>query len=399
MTLRHSRRFYVTAGLLIFIGIVSIVRVFIAIGKADTIWIDFPGQYQLCAYVVKGVDPYPYIGSNNIPEQVREIGSIPATWNAVPWGLLLGNVFYAGFLNIKHAKIFYIVMNVLLFLLLTISISKKARKIYRSKEFECLAVILVFSPDFLLSIGSANAGGMICIMLLLAWIFCDDRPILAGILLGLAMVKPQDALIICFAFLLGKRFMPLVVAAVVDLAAWLCVSLMTSRGMIELLKEFMMKGAGSVNRYSGILTLFFSNRTIALIASMTVGIVFVLLMDYIYSRRTTRDNEHFRLCFSYVASVFWSYAYWCDNYVLLFPAIVCLYIMIKSIRFKDYILWLAACLYCNYGIYVKSGTIWIRIIGHTITNTDRHLINTIYAIGLIIISFFISLHFSRAKTE
>ena len=394
MAKRFSIRFYITAVLIILLGVISLIYLYIG-----SEWVDFPGQHQLCAYVLRGIDPYPYIGGTHIPEQARDVGIIPSGWGAVPWGLLLGNIFYFGFMDIKNAEMAFLIVNILILSAVVFFIRKKAAKIYSNREFIYLSMLLAAaSPDYFIPL-FGNAGGIICCMLILVWILCDERPVLAGILLGFAMVKPQVALIICLGFMLQKRFMPVTIAAVIDIAAWLCVSIMTKTNMLMLLKEFLMSGTGGSYRYSGIMTPFISNNTAALIASMLIGIIFVLLMQYLFSNNLNEEYHSFSLIFAYIASNFWCYRFNSDNYVLLVPSLICLYIATSSKKLYEYILWFCAVFYCNYGLYVKSSAIWGRISGFKFSDTDKHLVMTIYALGLMLVSVIIYTHLRKLQKE
>ena len=55
---------------------VSISYIFVFIRVWD--WTDFPGQWRICAYVMKGINHYPYIGIEDIPDAVTSIGMIPS---------------------------------------------------------------------------------------------------------------------------------------------------------------------------------------------------------------------------------------------------------------------------------------------------------------------------------
>ena len=71
--------------------------------KTPHIYQDFLGQWKLCAYALRGIDPYPLIGVET--PAVKELGIIPAYWGTTPYGLLLGNLFYAGFLAMATATL------------------------------------------------------------------------------------------------------------------------------------------------------------------------------------------------------------------------------------------------------------------------------------------------------
>lgn len=359
-------------------------------------WTDFPGQWRICAYVLKGVDHYPYIGVEEIPDAVKSVGVIPARWGAVPWGTVLGNVFYFGFLNVRDAGACYIALCVVSLTVTAIYVYRKANEM-GGRKFAYLSLLLsACAPYFIISMMGGNAGCIICCMLILVWIFCDKRPVIAGILLGLAMTKPQNALIICFALLLSKKFVPVIVAAVIDISAWLAASVLTGTGMIELLREFAATGAGGSGRFSGIFTVFVQSGQLALILSMAAGIAFVFVMSCIFRRRSVSDPHSLSLCFSYVASTFWCYAFDNDNYVLLLPAIVCVYIMMNEKKAGRRIMWFVMSLYCNYGVFLKGKIARRMLQRFTGYSLDRMLGTTLYETGLIAVAIMILLALCRS---
>lgn len=382
----ERNRIFILAAVIAVLGAIPIFRMYM---KSFS-WIDFPGQRMICTYVLRGVNPYNYIGVGieNIPEAVRDIGTIPERWNAVPWGTVLGNVFYFGFLSHENAALCY-------FAVCFISLATTAAYVYRKaaeisgKKFALLCLLLaVFAPNFFASVHGGNAGGIICCLLILVWTFGRKHSVISGILLGLAMVKPQNAMIICFALLLRKNFAALIIAAVIDISAWFAASVMTETSMAELLAGFL-SFTGEGGRFLGIFTVFTDNTRLALVSSMAAGIIFVFTMDYRFCFRDSYNLHDMSLCFSYIASTFWCYAYNNDNYILLLPAIVCLYIMIREKNTAMRILWFALCLYCNYGYFVKNRIV-VEFLQHiTGQNIDSILMMTIYETGLIIIALMI----------
>lgn len=75
---------------------------------AQTPPFDFHGQWALCAYTLRGIDPYPIIGLTT--PTLEDIGIIPAAWSTTPWGLILGNFFYPGFMTLDFGGLFHIVI-------------------------------------------------------------------------------------------------------------------------------------------------------------------------------------------------------------------------------------------------------------------------------------------------
>ena len=336
---------------------------------------DFLGQWKLCAYVLHGVNPYPLIGAE-IPK-IKELGIIPADWGTTPYGLLLGNLFYAGFLamstaafipstpmtigkdltayratnaTFESAEIYFIVINVILLLATAIIVFQTFKNL--SLKFALPACLLaIFSAVQLIPlVNTGNASSIICCLLILISFLQEDHPKLSGILLAFAMVKPQLALIFCLTLLLMRRFKILFIAAAIDIAAWLIVSLMVNTSPITLLTEFVAAGAGGDKSYAGIFTLFTaSNHNLAMELSMLAGIIYVYICHKFLSDCKISAFKFFPAC---IAATFWCYSFYNDFYILVLPVIVCVYVMIES---KEIAIPFGAALFMTFGIFL-----WIK---------------------------------------
>ena len=120
---------------------------------------------------------------------------------------------------------------------------------------------------------------------------CDEHEYLSGILLAFAMIKPQDTVIVCLVFLMMKKFKPLIVAAVIDVSAWFAVSVLTRKGMLELLRLFLFSPHRNESAsFSGIFTLAFEPMT-AIAASMLFGIIFVPSLYALFQRMRERISR------------------------------------------------------------------------------------------------------------
>ena len=262
----------------------------------------------------------------------------------------------------------------------------KARKL--SGNLGTWALILsLLSADFMLSLYICNAGGMITAFILIAWLICDEHEYLSGVLLGFAMVKPQVAAIVCLVFLMMRKFKPLIVAAAIDLSAWVAVSVMTHKGMLELLRLFLFspnRGENSFVIFRGIFTCLFEPMT-AIAASMLFGILFVYCLH-----RFLPDNmpEMFKIYPAFVAITFWCYSTVNDSYVLIVPALVCVYLMLIT----DKVVWFLSAIYCSYGTIIRS-------VIKRVMSAERNLQITVYEVGLIILSVIICLELRRIYSE
>ena len=286
---------------------------------AQALFFDFHGQWALCAYTLYGVDPYAITGLAS--PTIEELGIIPAAWSTTPWGLILGNFFYPGFFSLEHAIVYFLIMN---FFFLMITTHFLTKHFYFTRK-----ALPAFFASFLISVHFGNAGAVICCMLILSCLFAEEKPILSGVLLSLAMVKPQIALPICFALLLKKNFKILTVAALIDLAAWGIASLLTNQTPLTLLTEFFSIDTGGGVAFAGLFTLAFpDNLSLAMGLSMLAGVIFIWL--------TFKDEKYFWACPACLATTFFAYSFHNEFFILILPALFC----IKLARTKN--LWLAA---------------------------------------------------------
>ena len=342
--------------MLIMLVTLNILACAISLFETPHIYQDLLGQWKLCAYALRGIDPYPLIGAE-VPF-VKELGIIPANWGTTPYGLLLGNLFYAGFLAMstaelipstpfstskdlaayrvdnvafEPAEIYFIALNVIL-LLATAVIIFQTFKNFSRKSAWTSAFLAIFSSLLMTPlINTGNAGGIICCLLILICLLQEDYPKLSGILLAFAMVKPQLALIFCVTLLLMRRFKIILIAAAIDITAWLIVSFMLQTSPITLLTEFLATGAGGSNNYAGIFTLFTaSDYRLAMLLSMFAGIVYVFIGHKFLSDCKIGAFKFFPAC---IASTFWCYSFYNDFYILILPIAVCVYLMIESNEF------------------------------------------------------------------
>ncbi|MBD3879581.1 MAG: DUF2029 domain-containing protein [Quinella sp. 1Q5] len=324
---------------------------------------DFHGQWALCAYTLHGIDPYAITGLAS--PTIKELGIIPAAWSTTPWGLILGNFFYPGFLSLEHAIIYFLIMNFFFLMIMAHFLTKHF--------YFTLKALPAFLASFLISTHFGNAGAVICCMLILSCLLAEEKPILSGVLLSLAMIKPQVALPICFALLLRKNLKALIVAAVIDLSAWGIAALLTNQTPLTLLTEFLSVDTGGGTAFAGLFTLAFQeNLSLAMGLSMLAGVVFVWL--------TFKDEKYFWACPACLATTFFAYSFHNEFFILVLPALLC----IKLARTKS--LWLAAFVFMAIAPYVLF---LLMKAFFPDSLTVFWLSRTIFAIVLIVIGFLI----------
>ena len=359
-------------------------------------WCDFITQREVCEYTLKGYDIY----------SLRGEGNIYMGFHAVPWGCVLGNIFYPGFLPLEEAKIYFLILNALALAAGSYILYKKIKPV--SGELGFFALLLsVLSVDFLFAVYMGNGGGVVCVFMFFAWTLCDTSPYISGILTGLAMIKPQAAAIICILMLIMRKIKPLIVGALIDIAGWLTVSIMTKKGMFELLYEFLFSSdslAAGGGARGDIFMLFFSNQLVSIAFSMLLGILFVSII-YVYLQTRGGVPEYFKIYPAMLAANFWCYGNITEGYLLILPAVICLLIMMNQHSKTKRIVWFSFSVWTAYGPVVRSVLrrvlhICYRTLEHN-SDLSKQLPRTIFEIGLIVIGIMICFelrHIYRKET-
>lgn len=359
------------------------------------LWTDFPAQWRICVYTLRGMNIYSFRGTS---DYLPEIGRVGAGFHATPWGLVLANLFYCGFLSMEAAKVYFVIINITGIVLASYLLFVKSLSL--SREFSTIAFIIsLTSINFFIATHEGNAGGIICVFLVIAWLICEEHPFLSGILISFAMVKPQDALIVCLAMLIMKNFIPVITAALIDTAAWFTASVLLKENMFELLREFLfapnsVDTVSAVRPFAGIFSLVSDNFLIAVTASMIFGIIFVCVMY-----RSLPDDMPviFKMYPAFMAVTFWCYSWTLDSYVLIIPVSVCLWLMIKSVSSSDFIFWMLCSLYCANGSILRSIAyrIFMKIFTGITYWRAYDISRTIYETGIIIIGIILCFELRR----
>ena len=314
--------------------------------------IDFHGQWAICAHVLRGADPYQAIGVE--PPLFDDIGAIPGDWGTSPWGCVLGNIFYPGWLPFESAVQYFFVINFVMLILTVACFVVQLKDSMPRVMLVLFALMILTSPNFWHAPHQGNCGGMICCLLLIACLIYEKHSILAGVALSFAMVKPQTTLLICLAFLLMKQYKPLIVAAAIDLTAWVTTSILIGQTPLTVLLEFLTGNIGGGAR-RGILSLWaedLPNPLLVMPLSMLLGIILVVLLQRLIDQRS--DNLLIRLGVfvpAFAATNIWCYAWENERFTLTLPIVLGLWLITESKNIFEPVLliFLAAC--CDF--YIK----------------------------------------------
>jgi len=281
---------------------------------------DFYGQWLICKYFLKGINPYIQISPDTL--ELYGLEPIPSGWGTSPWGCLLGQLFYAGWLPFAAAKIWFISLYVIVYLLVCVCLIY----LYPFKKKYFITLFAVGLVSWLFPILHGNIGGTICLLLIMALEIKYHHNILAGLLLAFSLIKPQTSLLFCLYFLFQRNFKVLFVAAFIDILAWYVVATHLNSGMLEILRQMFESNVGCGNQYNGIMTFLapaLADFSSTMYLSMVVGIVYSIILYIFICRNYGRNGFVAYLPFC-VATSFWCYSWGNELTVLLPVAAFCL---------------------------------------------------------------------------
>ena len=261
---------------------------------------------------------------------------------AVPWSLILGQSFYAGFMSVRHAEILIAVLHYVVYALSVLLLCSHLKKYLADPVITALCLLPAAHFSYAYSMYFGNEGAIICLLMIDVIFIIRKHPYISGVLISLCMCKPQIAGIICLVFLLRGHVKPLVIGAVICLGAWFAASVITQTTMLQLLQGCMNAGMYDEN-YVGpfqLLALAGVNKNIALGLSMFTGIIYTVLV-YAYLRKNVQSAEIMHLA-AYVpacaASTVWMFKNGGDYLILIYPAafglLMCL---LEKVSRKDFV--------------------------------------------------------------
>ncbi len=334
-------------------------------------WWDFKGQWAINVYLLHGVDPYLRYTAEEIKSLNLPI--IPEGWGTSPWGMVLGQVFYAGWLPLATAKIYFLLLHIVAYLGVVLYCVKKFPK----QKIHILLLVLSALCWYIRPINSGNAGALLALLLLFSIICYKKHVIVAALCLALAMIKPQLALLFCIFFLIKKQFLLLTIAATVDVIAWGITCVVLNVDPLTILKEFLGCNIGEPGSYYGIATLFV-DKNLVMPISMSVGVVFSLIGYYIHKS----DDELLQIIPFSVATSFWAYS-WGNEMLILIPFAIWFYE--RFVRTTWHVKWF----YLSSFLYLVMGRLIITAVKHAlipiVENKALALAITLYMVGLIVL--------------
>lgn len=362
-------------------------------------WIDFNGQWSLCAYTLRGVNPFTIIGERT--PLIPEIGTVTIGFGTTPWGLILGQLFYPGFLSESIARLYFAALYIVVAIAMTMLIYRQyGAQLKANKATGCLLCLLSLSYWF--SFDQGNAGGLFCAAALISVLLADKNFVVSGVCIAFAMIKPQVALLVCIAMLIYGKLKPLIVGAVIDVIAWIVAAIVTHTSVFDLLSAVFNSGIGGPeqDQYVGIFTVLIDSFPEAftvngcMYMSMLFGLILTVVMTLCIKRLTS--EVMFVMAPAFAITSFWSYSWNNDKFILFVPVLAFLLLYAKEKSNIKY-LWIIIAFAFAFEKYVLNVLKRLFIVFPINADYDWHYARSLYAIIMLVAGAFAICHFWKKK--
>lgn len=303
-------------------GILNVLLVIYRIHRGDMEFQDFHARWQECAYFLRGINPFDVIG-NHI--RIEEIGNIDPDMVTVPWAWIWGNIFNPGFLPYSIAKIWGVIVYAIVFISTGIICAKYfegKREFFFSKNiFQIISLfifIILSQYSVIWSFLCGNQGALVCCIVIDSIMVYEKHPYIAGILMTIALIKPQISLPFFLIFLLIGQYRLIIVSALLELITISIIYISIGVDIITLMLNTSNTGTNLSGVFFGLLNILkywgISTKVIVLF-DMILGIVFATFTALIILRKNSlsplNTNSHnIPISIFYgatVTSTFWFY--------------------------------------------------------------------------------------------
>ena len=261
----------------------------------------------------------------------------------VPWSIILGQIFYAGFLPLRHAELLNLFMHIAVYAVSALLFFSRLKKYLSVSKILILCLLPIACYSYSYSIFWGNDGGIICLLMIDTILIIRRHPYIAGVLISLCMCKPQIAGIICIMFLIRGNVKPIIIGTIICLAAWFAASTMLHVTMLQLFADCFNVGAQWFT-YKGVfhLLVFYGiDHNLVLAANVCVGIVYMMAL-YTYLKSNIRSEKlldwvaYIPAC---IASTIYFYKNGSDYVILIYPvAFGVLICLTDTVSRKDFII-------------------------------------------------------------
>jgi hypothetical protein len=201
-------------------------------------------RWQESAYLLRGINPFDVI--QNKIEPIPEIGYPGKVGGTMPWAYILSNVVLPGFLPWNIVFWYAIVVYSGFLALMIFVVRKYAKEIFEDNTLVLTALGAVLAQyAWLTGILHGNHSLAVCPCLIVVSLMDSKKhPFVAGMLLAMAMIKPQVAALFFLPFLVERQWKPIITAGAVLLVSWIAAALLAKTGPLTMLSDIFVQGTG-----------------------------------------------------------------------------------------------------------------------------------------------------------
>lgn len=290
-----------------------------------TVFSDFFLRWAESACLLHGIDPMEVVSGAAAP--LPQIGPLPGYAGTVPWAYSMG--WAANFALLPYPAA--LALELLLWaavLGMTFWLVRRqlAQNAAGGRAWAFGWLVLGACPYFADAFFYGNYGFVWALLIYAAMDRAKEQPVLAGLLLLPACMKPQLAGLFLLALLVQKSFVPVLIAGGGSLLFWLLSAFACQRGPLQMLLGFLGSATGeySNGNYFGMFTPWVNSgrmsRPAALVFSALCGLG-ILAACWLLLRRTGTDSPAARCAATAIVSCFWFYGQRHDHAVLLLAAL------------------------------------------------------------------------------
>jgi hypothetical protein len=294
---------------------------------------DLHDRWAEIQYFTRGIDPFD-IAQGKI-ESIPVIGGVSDFGGYTPWSYLLAMPLVPPF-SYEVVKFWYFGVMLFSFLLTFFLLYRYCRGLGLAREHSMLigaAALCNWGIVYGMRWGQYSLPVVAALTVYMIAVE-RDRPILGGLSLALAMIKPQVAFLFGFVAVAKKKWKLLWIAIFIVFASWFLVAAWLGKPTWSLLSAKAKQNTG-IGYYYGIFDAIIMNsqhREFWLLAS---GIFFVTVVALV-ALLQARERVSYHMAIAAIASTMWTYSGVYDSVVLAF--MMC-YLFLQYYRqFQNYLL-------------------------------------------------------------
>ena len=288
--------------------------------------VDLHDRWAEIQYFVRGIDPFDIVSKKM--EVSQEIGWMSEGAGYPPWSYVFALPLVP---PISYEVLRFWYFGVMIFsFMITLILLYKLSGGFDFSHRQSLLIAAVAGCNW--AIVSGLRWGQYSLPVLAAltiFMFAikKNRPILGGIALAFAMIKPQVAFLFGFAAIAKRQWKLLLTAIAAVVSAWIGAAVWLGKPMLSLLAEKAQQNA-EIGYYYGLFDVIVqSSRHRELWLTISGGLLIIVMT--LISLRQSRKSIEYHMAIAAVASTMWTYSNVADSVVLAF---LLYYLLVQYLR-------------------------------------------------------------------